>query len=407
LNRGDLTSETVTGRDPSSGKPFRVAFEAGHIARIDHDLEFKQGSGGTAFGEEQHAVHDVEGLPWLSAGFVDLQINGYGGVDFNDDTIDAESLEALADRLLELGVTTFLPTLITASEEALVSRLSAIAAVRRSSARLQHMIPFVHVEGPFISPEDGPRGAHPEPHVRAPDLDEVDRWQTASGGLVGMVTLSPHWENASTFISALVDRDIHVAIGHTHAEHEAIVAAVDAGAVLSTHLGNGAAAVLPRHPNFLWSQLGEDRLTATFIADGHHLPAATLQSMARAKGPSRRVLVSDTVALGGLAPGRHEQSVGGSVELAANGRLSLAGTPYLAGAALPLHVGIANTVNQTSLSLGDAVAMATLNAGRFAGGRGLVAPGASADLVLFMHEPGCVGLDIRECWLAGERVYAA
>ena len=157
---------------------------------------------------------------------------------------------------------------------------------------------------------------------------------------------------------------------------------------LSTHLGNGAAAVLPRHPNFIWAQLADDRLTASFIADGHHLPADTLKSMLRAKGLSRAVLVSDSVALGGMPPGIYEQQIGGRVELSADGRLGIVGTPYLAGAARPLKDGVAMAARSAGLALADALKLATENPGRFVGGRGRLAVGAAADLMRFRWRPG-------------------
>jgi len=380
----------LIARFPKDGGAVALSIEGERIERIER---IDAGDG-----------VDVASLPWISAGLIDLQVNGYAGIDFNAEPLGIDALERLADVQLSLGVTTFVPTLITAGEPQLLARLASIAEARVRSPRLMHMIPFLHVEGPFLSVEDGPRGAHPREHVRAPSLDEVERWQAACDGLVGLVTLSPHWPGSPAFVRALVQRGILVAIGHTHASAQQIVDAANAGAVLSTHLGNGVAATLPRHPNLVWSQLAEDRLSASFIADGHHLPGDTLRAMVRAKGCGRRLLVSDTAALGGMAPGRYEQPIGGAVELADDGRLSLAGTPYLAGAALPLHAGVATLCNDAALSLGDALCMATEAPGRFAGGRGRLNVGALADLVSFDHSPGDSGLQIRQTWLRGERM---
>lgn len=320
---------------------------------------------------------------WLAPGLVDIQVNGYAGQDLNDADFDIDTVLMLAQSLQRVGVTTFLPTLITASEDRIVRGLRTIRRARESHPILQRMIPFVHIEGPSLSAEPGPRGAHPQNQVRPPSLAEVMRWQSASGNLVGLVTMSPHWDDSTSFISALTAAGVRVAIGHTHATTQQIGAAVDAGARLSTHLGNGAHGILPRHPNYLWAQLADDRLSASFIADGHHLPADTLKVMLRAKGPERSILVSDTSGLGGRPPGTYEHPIGGTVVLSADGRLGVEGTEYLAGAALPLLAGIQNVVRQTDMSLDQALLMATGNPGRFVGGRGVIAAGAAADLLRF------------------------
>ena len=341
---------------------------------------------------------------FLSAGLVDLQVNGYAGIDLNDGAVTPDKVAALARKLAGLGVTTFLPTLITAPESAIIAALEAIAAARKTDPLVAHVVPFVHVEGPFIAPEDGPRGAHPREQVRAPDLGEFERWQQASDGLVGMVTLSPHFPEAPAFIAATVAQGVLVSIGHTSATPEQVRAAVDAGARLSTHLGNGAASMQPRHPNFIWTQLADDRLTATFVADGHHLPGDTFKAMLRAKGISRSILISDAAALGGMPPGRYQQPIGGSVELGADGRLGVAGTPYLAGAVRNLGEDVAIAIELAGLSLADALAMASRNPGRFAAGRGRLEPGAPADLMRFSWQPGDRRLGIREVRIMGRTI---
>jgi N-acetylglucosamine-6-phosphate deacetylase len=201
-----------------------------------------------------------------------------------------------------------------------------------------------------------------------------------------MVTLSPHWEHALDFIAVLAGKGVLVSLGHTHATSERIHAAAAAGATLSTHLGNGVAGTLPRHPNPIWAQLADDRLTATFIADGHHLPADTLQSMLRAKSIARSILISDATAFAGLSPGTYRSAIGGEVQLRADGRLAMVGTDLLAGAALPLKDGIAQAATSGVCTFGEAVRMATENPGRLVGNRGVLCPGARADLVRFAFE---------------------
>lgn len=188
-----------------------------------------------------------------------------------------------------------------------------IAAARESDPLVKHAIPALHVEGPYLAPEDGPRGAHDAGHLRDPSVAEFGRWQEASGGLVKIVTLAPERTGALDYIAELSRRNVIASIGHTAAMPAGIEAAVRAGARLSTHLGNGAHAVIRRHPNYIWTQLAEDRLTATFIADGHHLPADTFTAMLRAKGTDRALLVSDSVELAGCAPGDYTTPVGGRI----------------------------------------------------------------------------------------------
>jgi N-acetylglucosamine-6-phosphate deacetylase len=376
----------IVGRDPASGQGIVVTCDQGVITGIE--------------------PCEVDGnSPYLSAGFVDLQVNGYGGNDLNAGPPDKAVLERLARLLLAAGTTSFAPTLITASEEALCRSLAAIATARRQSSMLAAMIPFVHVEGPSLDPADGPRGAHPLEHVRRPSVAEFSRWQQAAGGLVGLVTLSPHYEEAPAYIATLAAQGVVVSIGHTGATAEQVTAAVDSGARLSTHLGNGAANMLPRHPNFIWAQLADDRLTASFIADGHHLPAATLKAMLRAKTLDKAILVSDAAALGGQEPGVYRSPIGGEVEVSADGRLGVAGTPYLAGAGHLLDRNIAHAIEAAGLSLADALRLATRNPGAFAGGRGVLAPGQRADITLFSWAPGYQKLGITDVFLAGERVF--
>jgi N-acetylglucosamine-6-phosphate deacetylase len=377
-------TETYTGRDPFSGRPLAVTVADGRIA------ELRPGPGQTA--------------GYLAPGLVDLQVNGYAGHDLNAADSTPETVIAVAHALRAQGVTTFAPTLITAGHERIASALRAIAEARRADPVVRHSIVYAHLEGPHLSDQDGPRGAHDGAQIRPPSLPEFADWQAASDGLVGMVTLSPHFEDAADHTRELARQGVHVAIGHTHATPAQITAVVDAGARLSTHLGNGAHAMLPRHPNYLWTQLADDRLTAGFIADGHHLPADTLTAMIRAKGLGRSLLVSDAVALAGMPPGRYQTPVGGAVELSPEGRLVQSGTPYLAGAARGLADGVAYAVGAARLGLGDALRLATTQPGRFAGGRGVFTVGAPADLVQFDWSPGDPTLRMTRVVVRGQDV---
>lgn len=374
---------TIVGRNPRTGESLEVFVQNGLI----HDIRPASGDDGA----------------WLSPGLIDLQVNGFFGYDVNRESSDPETIIALTREMIGTGVTTFLPTVITAAEEKIVDALRAIAVARQRSQIVADATPFVHVEGPNICAEDGPRGAHPREHVRPPDLGEFERWQRASNGLVGMVTLSPHFEGVESYIAELRRRGVHVAIGHTNASAEQIHRAIDAGANLSTHLGNGIGATISRHANVLWPQLADDRLTATVIADGHHLPPDAFKAILKAKGVEHSVLVSDAVAVGGLAAGIYDTPVGGRVELNPNGRLSLLGTEFLAGAAVPLKDGVVRAMTMAGISLHESLDMATRNPGRFVNGIGTLRPGEPANLVRFTVDEVGGTMIVQEVFLRGER----
>lgn len=300
-------------------------------------------------------------------GLIDLQVNGYAGYDVNADDVDVQTLTALTHALWAQGVTTYLPTVITASEEKIAHVLSVVAAARRNDPLLAHSIAGIHVEGPSLAADDGPRGAHDTRHLRDPDPAELERWQRAADGLVRIVTLAPERTGAAEYIAAATAQGVRVSIGHCTPEPEQVRAAVDAGASLSTHLGNGTHAMLPRHPNHLWTQLAEDRLTAMLIADGHHLPAETLTAMIRAKTPERCVLTSDSAALAGSDPGVYPSPVGGSVEVRADGSLTLPGTGLLAGSGRSLRGCLDWAAEHLPFERSELLAMATRHPAKLMG----------------------------------------
>lgn len=285
-------------------------------------------------------------------GFFDLQVNGFAGVDFNHPGCTPDQFQQAIDAMRATGVTRFLPTLITSSFERFA---------RCAQALLNFSHPAnagIHMEGPYISPLDGARGAHPREHVIAASIEDFQRRQEAAGGRIVLVTLAPEVKGALELIEHLVKSNVRVAIGHTAATPEQIRDAARAGATLSTHLGNGCAQMLPRHPNFIWEQLACDELYASFIADGHHLPAATLKAMVRVKSPSRTILVTDAMAAAGCPPGTY--MIGEAlVELSENGRVAAPGASNLAGSALAMHTAVANTARFTGLPLDEALPMAS------------------------------------------------
>lgn len=377
-----MSTTTISGLDPQSRHNRTLVVDEGVIVRV----------------EESSASSDL----FLSPGLVDLQVNGCSGFDVNAPQLTPDTITDLVDAMLSRGVTCFAPTIITAAEDRICHALNVIAEARGSHPSAAACIPFVHVEGPHISPLDGYRGAHPADAVRPPSIAEFERWQQASGGLVGMVTLSPHFEESCAYITALTKQGIHVAIGHTHASPQEIRRAIDAGARLATHLGNGIAPEIPRHHNAIWPLLADDRISATFIADGHHLPSDVLKVMLRTKTLQRSVLVSDSVALAGMPPGTYTTPVGGRVELRPDGKLCVFNSELLAGATASLAQGMGTLVRNSDVLLHEALAMATTNPGKFTGGRGQLTTGSRADLFRFRWQDSIL---IEDVWLAGEQVY--
>lgn len=316
------------------------------------------------------------GLPYLSRGFVDIQVNGYRGVDYSGENLDAQGILALVRDLARAGTLRHQPTLITGSFERTRDNLIIIREALSAHPVLAAAIAGVHLEGPYISGEDGARGAHDIRYARDPDIEELRRWQDAAGGLIAQITLAPERRGAIPFIEQAVEMGIRVSIGHTMATPEEIAHAADAGATLSTHLGNGSPAMLPRLHNPIWAQLALDKLRASIIADGYHLPPAVIKVFARAKGAERLVLTSDVGPMGGLAPGRYAWG-SAQVQVHPDGHLGLADTPYLAGAGHLLDRCVRVYQKATACTFLDAVDLATARPLDFLG-----LPGPAGDFVV-------------------------
>lgn len=334
----------LTGRLFPHGSPVTVQVEGGRITAVNQRPNV----------DSSHATER-----WIVPGFFDLQVNGFAGRSFIDAAITRQDVEYVARALLRTGVTRFLPTIITADLDHMCDQLAVIAGAIQDIPLIGAMCPGIHVEGPFIHPEDGPRGAHPREHVRRPNSADFDRLFNASAGRIALLTLAPDQPGAIELIRHVVQSGVLVSLGHHRADQAAIAAAIDAGARLCTHLGNGIDAELDVQDNPVWRQLGEDRLWASFIADGHHLPPAALKCSLRAKTTQRSVLITDAVAAAGMPPGRF-RFAGKEAELLASGRTVLPGTPFLAGSAASMTVVLSQAVVSGDVSFTNAVAMATM-----------------------------------------------
>ena len=256
------------------------------------------------------------------------------------------------------GIGGFCPTLVTNSFEALQHGLTTIRqlATADPSAAQRHARDSPGRPVPFR--RGRPARAHPKQHIRPPDWDEFQRLQEAAGGRIRLVTLAPELDGAIPFIEKLVSHGVVVSLGHTAASGPCIRDAIRAGARLSTHLGNGSHALLPRHDNYIWEQLAADELWASLICDGHHLPAAVIRCFLRVKTPARTILTCDAGSLAGLPPGRYREW-DQEFEVLPEGKIVVPGTSYLAGSWAFTDTCVANAIRLGGVSLRDAIDMAS------------------------------------------------
>ena len=340
---------------------------------------------------------------YIAPGLFDNQINGYLGVEFSLPELTTEDMYKVVKGLHNNGVTTFLPTVITASEKSLINSFKNLVHTLQEKD-ISRSIPGFHLEGPYISPVKGYRGAHSLKDIRKPDWDEFMRINEAAEGKIVQVTLAPEIEGAIEFIKKCVQNDIVVSLGHHNGSAEDIERAADAGAKTVTHLGNGVANEINRFDNPLWMQLAEDRLMVSLILDGFHLRPEMVKVFYRAKGKDHIILTSDITMLAGMPPGDYVWD-GNDVFLTPEGIIMLPRENVFAGASLPLSVGIENMMKFTNCSLHEAINMATKNPASLYGfdNIAVIEEGKRADFILFKLEQN--QLKIVQTMVAGDIVY--
>jgi N-acetylglucosamine-6-phosphate deacetylase len=384
------TSVVVRGRLTRGAAPVEILVAGGRIEAI-------RPPGATT---DRPVVGGADCL--VTEGFLDMQVNGFAAVDFNRPALTGEEVRRATEAMWRTGVTQFLPTVVTAPVRDMLGTLKAIARAREQDPAVRRAIPGIHLEGPFLAPEDGPRGAHPADSIREPDWGLFQQFQDATGGLIRLVTLAPERPGAIGLIWQLCQAGIVVGIGHSDAREADIDQAVEAGARISSHLGNGSHAMLPRHRNYIQKQLATDALMASLIVDGHHLPSYVVKNMIRCKGVDQVILVTDAMAAAAAPSGKYRL---GEVlaEVGPEGYVRLPGTPYLAGSALTMDRAVENVTRFTGLSLDEAILLATRQPRRLFPdlGAGLV-PGARADLVVLREGPP---LTVEATIVEGEVVY--
>ncbi len=384
----DENNQIIEGIHYETLKPVRIEIANGLIKRIDKIA----------------GLDILEKQLFVAPGLIDNQINGYAGIDFSGDNLTAEGIVLATEAIWRDGVTSYMPTILTNSHENLIRNFKIFDKAINTEICLQESIFGIHLEGPYISPEEGFRGCHPLKYIRKPSWKEFMTYQEASGGRIKQVTLAPEVEGAMEFIRKCAENGIVVAIGHTNATSMQIAKAVDAGARISTHLGNGCANLIHRHNNPIWPQLSNEMLTATLIADGLHLTPEEINVFYKVKGQDNIILTSDIVYLGGMSPGRYS-FLESEVVLTKEGMLINSDSNVLAGASFPLKKGFGNIMNFTKCALDSAVKMASRNASRTykLSGRGALEPGKRGDIILFKMIGGEVSFD--RIYLKGKLVF--
>lgn len=344
--------------------------------------------------------------PYVSPGFVDLQINGFNGIDFSDPNLSAGRAIEILPAIWATGVTQILPTLITNTTERLERNFRVLEEARRLDPRFAATAPCYHLEGPYLSPGES-RGTHDPALMRTPDWNEFTRLNRAAGGRIAIVTLAPELPGACDFIRRAREAGMIVAVGHTDGTPEDIHRAIEAGARMSTHLGNGCAQRMDRHRNPLWAQIASDQLDASLICDGFHLPPDLVRTIYKAKGIGRSILVTDAVHVAGLAPGRYSL-VGVPIELLPSGQVVTADRHSMAGSALSMNRAVVVFKQFAGVSLAEALVAASLNPARLVPRTNActrIAPGQPANLTLFRE--GETALEIEAVFVAGDKVYSA
>ena len=261
------------------------------------------------------------------SGFVDLQVNGYQGIDFSASGLSVDDVRKVTAAMVARGTCAYCPTLITSPVAVIESNLSVLSSAM-DEPELGERLLGIHLEGPFLT--EASKGAHRADWLKRPDTRLFDAWQKIAKGRIKLMTLAPELPGAEELIRHASHQGVVVSLGHHLADDASIDRAVKAGARSSTHLGNGIANALPRHPNPIWSQLARDALTVMLITDGHHVPSEFIATVLKAKGTGRVTVVSDAAPIAGLPAGNYEY-FGTSVELQPSGRIMVKGENCLAG----------------------------------------------------------------------------
>jgi N-acetylglucosamine-6-phosphate deacetylase len=380
----------IEGLSFLDGKPVRVEVKDGMISRVKNISKLT--------GKGNHM--------YIAPGLIDNQVNGFAGISFSlaGGELTVEGVKQVTRSLWEYGVTSYLPTLTTNDREILLANLYVLSKAKNEQDLLGS-IPGFHLEGPYISPVDGYRGAHPKMFVREPDWVEFMELYEASGRNILTVTVAPEIPGGLGFIRQCSEMGIIVALGHHNASAETIDEAVQNGARICTHLGNGCANMINRHKNPLWPQLARDELMISIICDGIHLLPEEIKVFHKVKGTDKTIITSDVTSYATLPPGEYFTPEGDTIVLTPDQMIYYPAQNVLYGSASPITRGVGHIMEVTGCSLADAFRMASTNPAKLYGltDRGTMEKGKRADLILFTVENS--EIKIHKTYVRGELVF--
>lgn len=294
-------------------------------------------------------------------GIYDIQVNGYGGVDFNSDDLTGEQLHQACHKLQADGVSGILATIITEKLPVMQHRLARLVALRQQDALIGQMIVGIHIEGPFINPSDGYRGAHPLDAVMPAGVDQMKHLLDAAGGLTRIVTLAPECDDQLRVTRYLANQGITVSGGHSNASLDQLKAAIDAGLSMFTHVGNGCPAIMSRHDNIVQRVLSlHDHLWLCFIADGVHIPMFALRNYLDTAGLDRCIVTTDAIAPAGLGPGTYTLSRW-TLQIGDDLAARSADGSHLVGSAMDMKRVVSNLQQQLGLTIKQVEQLVCIN----------------------------------------------
>lgn len=320
------------GRDGQSGRLIRLEWHDGFVSR----MKSEEG--------------DPEAYPWIMPSLLDLQVNGFNGIDFQDASISIEDLERAVSGLKQQGCAGCLVTLITDDWDAMLAKLRRLVSFCEDRADLKQFIVGWHLEGPFLSEKEGFRGAHPAEFMRDPGSQDLHQILGITRSDPVLLTVAPERDGVISLIEQSVESGFRVSLGHTAANGAQLKAAVEAGARGITHFGNGCPQMWERHDNWFWSVVDRTDLFVGLIPDGIHLPAPVFRGMHRAlSGRNQIYYTTDAMSAAGVGPGRYALA-GQVLEVGVDQVVRQPGKPNFAGSALSPLDGISRAIEMTGES---------------------------------------------------------